>query len=130
MQRSISDSWYQLTWDKWMFTVATWGYTLPLLINTVEHHLTPAIGILFFACVMICFVGAAPDFKNADRGWHSFFAEGGIFLLLVWMFVTGQWILASSTIAVIIPLLFIKKVKNNTFWIEVVAYLSMIIASL
>lgn len=135
IQRSISDSWYCLHNDKkrkneGLFTIATWGYTLPLLIATANNCFNLQLVVLFAACAMICFVGSAPDFKHADKGWHSFFAEGGIALVLLYMLLSGDWRLALSTVALIIPLMLIKKVKNNTFFIEVIAYFSFVLTTL
>ena len=52
IQKSISDSYYRLTQaDKWAFTIATWGYSLPLIIagNGPEEanlkKLTKSLGI-------------------------------------------------------------------------------------
>lgn len=129
MQRSVSDSWYALRDFQyinkkgelvkknlsWLFSLATWAYALPLMIAWENPW-------MFLAGSGICFVAAAPDFKGADRKWHSIFAEGGITIALIFMFFGGYWPVSACAVAIILPLMFIKAVRNNTFWIEVIAY--------
>jgi len=121
IQRSISDSYYRLTKiDGWMFTIATWGYSFPLIFAANGD------GILFLAGVLICAVGAAPDATGADKGFHSAFAEGGIAVALAWM-IFHVWFVAVPTI-LLIALIYYKKYRNHTWWIEVVAYLSIVLS--
>lgn len=144
MQRSISDSWYALNKERtyitkkgvtkkyrlgWVFSLATWGYVLPLAAYVLTRSTSDWDILLALAASMICFVASAPDFKHADSGWHSFFAEGGIVLILAWMFLSGSWIHGLVTVGLMIPFLAFN-VKNNTFWLEVIAYYSLLICVL
>jgi hypothetical protein len=116
--------------NKIIFTVATWGYAFPLIIAAAPLNVVPdGTALLFFAGGLICFVGAAPDFRGIDKGFHSVFAEGGIAFALVWMLLFHYWLIA--VIAILsIAYLYWKQLKNHTWWIEVIAYASIILALL
>lgn len=119
IQKSISDSYYRLTQaDKWAFTIATWGYSLPLIIAGDGNPW------LFLAGGLVCFVGAAPDFKGVDKGYHSFFAMSGIAVAFIWALFAGYWYIILPIVALI--LLLKKYVNNNTWWIEVVSYITLV----
>jgi hypothetical protein len=124
---SISDSYYNLPNDKkWIFTIATWGYTIPLILNIPFQ--TGVNEILFLAAALLSVVGVFPNFKvKEDRPLHVIGAEGGIFLGFVWALSAGLWYLIVP-VSVVIYLLFNTKPKNHTWWIECLAYFTIILS--
>lgn len=130
IQESISDSWYRLTMEnKALFTIATWGYVVPLVLAGVSGNTYQDL-ILFAAGILLGLVGVFPDFKlPGQRRFHVVGAEGGITVGFIWMLVTGFWYLS---ILGVIPIYFLfkKKPKNHTWWIECIAYCTILIAVL
>lgn len=127
MQKSISDSYYRLTtMNKWLFTIATWGYTFPLFFTLGT---TGGVdGLFFLAASLICLVGAAPDFKMpSQRKAHQIGAEGGMAVSMLWIATTGLWYITIASCMGIAAML-IFRLRNHTWWIEVLAYFTIIIA--
>lgn len=133
VQSSISESFYVIKGNaKWFFTLALWGFSLPLAIVGVELH-----PLFFWASVGIMFTGAAPAFRK-DKGSntipsskmqhnvHMVGAISGISLAVVGFLLVGIW--AVSLIGVsIIGILYLLKVRNHIWWVEIVAYFMTLI---
>jgi hypothetical protein len=119
---SISESYYHLPENrKWLFTLITWGYAIPIMI-------VGDCGMLFFAGAFICFVGAAPAFKETfpdmDGIVHVVGAVGGISLSMM-----GIWFgLHLWYVPIIMAIFFLyskskwNKFENSTLLVEILAY--------
>ena len=128
-QRSISDSWYRLTTgDKWMFCIATWGYVLPLFMIVFTNDCPDWQRYIFFvATVLLIMVGIFPDFKvKTEKPWHTIGAEGGILMAMLWGLFAGLWFIPIPFF--LFTWLMVKnKIRNHTYWIEIVAYFSVVL---
>jgi len=128
MLSSISESYYRLPENsKWLFTVITWMYAIPLII-------VGSTGLMFFAGAFVCFVGAAPGFKSSpddmENKIHVIGATGGIALSMaaIWfnlhiypvpiimilftLYVTSKW----------------NRIPYHTWWIECFAYFLIVLS--
>lgn len=119
VQKSISDSWYVIdSPHKWMFTMV---FCFGLGISQLFHGTV----WFFLSGGFLCFVGAATDFKNwsVTKWVHNVGAVGCIVFGLIGLSVTGIWwpFIPVATSAVTL-----SKVKNGTWWIEVVAFFSIL----
>jgi hypothetical protein len=123
---SISESYYQLPENlKWLFTLVTWGYSIPLMI-------VGSTGLAFFAGAFVCFVGAAPGFKTSlpdlENKVHVIGATGGICLAMA--FIWFNLHLYPVPIIMILFTLYAtskwNKIPNHTWWIEVLAFVLMV----
>jgi hypothetical protein len=133
MTRSISAIYYELKEEnRWMYTGAMIGLAIPLIIGITSYtanNLTPdsiwAVMFLSVGGIFIVFTGLAAD-SRSDRNvemLHIIGATGGmlfggigLLFLPVWYWVLPQLILS---------MLFyfnIVKIKNKTYWIEVVNF--------
>lgn len=124
IQKSISDSYYRLSDSMlWLFTVATWGYAIPAIIIGVGFS-----PLAFLAGAAICFVGAAPMFKNSkmESQVHTISAVIGIIAIQAFIslvlnpYITFMFI-GLSMLALWIP--YLK--QNKLWWIEIFAFLSL-----
>jgi len=124
--KSISASWYWLnSSQKWLFTLALWGFTLPLSIagNTA---------LFFLAAGGICFTGAAADTKSLSmtEHVHTIGATGGIILGM------GALLIDFHLWYIFLPFFLFsiymikKNIRNHTYWIETIAYYTIWIAIL
>lgn len=126
IQRSISASYHNLSMSgKWMFTLSTWGYVMPLMFAGVSGNTLQDL-VLFLSGFLLCTVGVmADDQSETQKKWHSFGAEGGIMVGILWCILVGQWMTVAPAI-IIAYVLFKKKPKNHTGWIEIVSYFSIV----
>jgi hypothetical protein len=115
---SISDSWYELPKGrKALFTFFIWG-----LAFTTCFYGTP---LFFFSGALLAFVGAATAFREKLTSTvHVIGAMGGILISLLELALNGVWIPAAITIS-FAALAKILKLKNATWWVEIVAFLSI-----
>lgn len=125
---SISESYYRLPKNKkLLFTLFCWGFATPAII--VGDSV-----LMFLAGAGICFVGAAAAFKEEmDHKVHYIGAMSGIILSqLSIIFDMGLWPISvfAGLIALAIYLRYRKSEKGNamTWWIEIVAFCSIILA--
>jgi hypothetical protein len=119
VQRSISESWYTVEKPyKWMFTLV-FCYGIGIL---QAFH---GSAWFFMSGAFLCFVGAAMDFKGWETTkWvHNIGAVGCIVLALIGLAVTGIWwpFIPVAAAGVTLP-----KTKNGTWWIECVAFFSIL----
>lgn len=118
--KSISESVYHIK-HKALFTFFIWGVALPIMI-------VGSTGLMFMAGAFLAFVGASPMFKEEMEGKvHYVGATGGIALGFAGMILNfGLWPLAViQGVFTLCAVLF--KLKNHTWWIEVLAFILIII---
>lgn len=119
--KSISDSYYHLK-NKVLFTLALWGFAFPAIIagNTA---------LMFLAGSGIVFVGVAFDFKeNFTKIVHYTAAALGVVFGMVSLWLDfGFWFIPVGFILISCGLL---SLKNKIFWIEVLAFYTIILTVL
>ena len=122
---SISASYYVIKHKTW-FLFWTWGSAFPLII-------LGETGLSFFAGGFLMFVGVASNtYVNDKMVWfvHVVGATGAIVLGYAYLCIDLHlWWLAVISL---IPLFYmwLTKMKNHTWWIEVLAYFTFIIGLL
>lgn len=130
---SVSESFYLLAGRgdsprKWLFTLAMWAtaFTLmPPLLDATEHSSVQFLA--FFACAGLCFVGAAPAFKECStvRKVHI----GGALIsaccsqLLIILGTSCWWI--TVLCFAIGGYLAIRQRPQATFYLELSCFVSM-----
>jgi len=120
---SISDSWYSLPQRyKPLFTFFTWGIGIPMFFY--------GSGAMFLSGIGLVFVGTATQFRMTEaytKYIHFAGAALGIILpLLDLVIVFGVWI--PIIIQSIGTLLIVQsKVSNKLWWVEVLAFISIMI---
>lgn len=127
VQKSISESYYRLLEEdnkylKYLFTFFCWGFAYPILI--VAH--TP---LMYIATSLIMLVGASPAFKQDKlvKSLHMIGAYGGVGIAMISIWIDFyMWYLTIAFI-VIAGNLFIFKVKNKIWWIEIIAFLTIVL---
>lgn len=122
VQPSISDSYYVLpnVYNS-LFTLFCWGFAFPIMILAS----TP---LMFFSGAGICFVGAAAAFRsNLTKEVHIAGALLGVLLSQVSIAIDYKMYYINfifiTTAALII--LFKKYLSNTTWWIEIIAFISI-----
>lgn len=120
---SISESWYKLGYPgDILFTLFCWilGFTMAFRGDISS--------LFFFSGAGLLFVGAATMFKNKITSTVHFIGAGSgiIFALLGILSAYGNpypiigWV-------IITLLIYLLKVKNHMWWIEIAAFLGVII---
>lgn len=121
---SVSASYYSLP-KKWnlLFTLFTWGYALPAMIIGVD--LTHNV-LMFLAGGGITFVGAAAAYKEElTEKVHVYGAWIGIGATqLSIIFDFHMWYVSAVSIG-LGGLLYLLKIKNLTYWVEQIAFISI-----
>lgn len=120
---SISDSFYKLP-EKYnfLFTLALWGFALPISISAT----TP---LMFFAGGFICFVGAASHFKEKFEGkYHYAFALIGVILGTLSLFFEFRTPLTAIAIVLLTAFYNIIDLKNKTLWTEYTAFFMILLS--
>lgn len=120
---SISDSWYMLPFkEKLLFTFFIWSIGVPIMGLYDKSWLFVASGIV------LSLVGVSSAFRSEQkwvRKLHVVGATGGI--ILAYLGLLACRIYYPFIIAGVISLLFIKlKIKNETWWIEVIDFVLII----
>ena len=119
---TISTSFYRLPdKQKWMFIAWTWGSAVPLI--AVGNS-----GLSFFAGGFLCFVGVASNtrWSNVTKVVHLVGAIGAIILGYAFLlYVLHLWLLVFISVMAGI-LIYLLNIKNNVWWIEVIAYYTII----
>ena len=124
VQKSISDSYYRLKPIKqgWLFTLFCIGFAYPIAILASNLWITPA-------AFLIILVGVARAFKDTKflKIAHMTGAYGGVGLGIIGLGVEyGLWWL-SITFAIISFMLLIIKVPNKIWWVEIVAFVTVLV---
>jgi hypothetical protein len=133
IQPSISDSFYALQNKYGKGSLMPWIFWL-FLIN-VAWPIFPLMsfnGFAFFAMAGIILVGAAARFKEGKETEtpHIIGATGGIalaFISIGYVFKAWAWAWFFAYFA-IVGLLKLLKIRNYTWWIEIVAFVMIILA--
>lgn len=119
VQKSISESWYVINPNlRWMFTVI---FCYGLGVAQMFHG-----SVWFFLSgAFLCFVGAATTFKSGGPTVvvHNIGATGAIVFGLSGLVAVGVW---WPWIPMVIGLLALLKAQNRTWWIECVAFFSIL----
>jgi len=123
---SISYSWYNLDgFQKYLFTLFCWGIAIPMLYQSNGSTL-----FFFISGTGLAFVGASTSFKDNDY-LTNFIHLTGAGIAIVFAFIgigieRHNWIpmIACAISIIVIKLL---KIKNPIWWIEISAFLFIII---
>jgi hypothetical protein len=121
---SVSDSYYHLP-KKWnfLFTLFCWGFAIPTLIIGVD--LTDNF-LMFLAGGGICFVGAAAAFREKlTEQVHVGGALVGIISSQLSIAFDFKMFYINIIFLVLAGLIKLLKIKNNTYWIELLAFASI-----
>lgn len=122
---SISESWYRLDGlYKSLFTWFCWGIGFLMLYQT--NTTTP---FFFLSGMGLCFVGAATMFRSFNKNAtiiHFTGAVFGILFSLAGLYFERHTILPFVIFLFISSLLYLFKIKNRTWWIEIAAFASII----
>ena len=123
VQTSISDSYYALQKDNlgYLFTLFCFLFAYPLAMVAGNIFVTPA-------AMLICLVGVARGFKDSKvlKIAHMFGAYTGVALSQIGIWVSyDMWYVTLAFIG-ISGLLFILDVKDKIWWVEILAFGSII----
>jgi len=124
---SISESFYYIK-NRPLFLAWSWLSAIPLLIlaQQEKYYFLIAAG----TCLVI--VGFVSDARwtKAVGFVHGLFAKlAVVFAFASFIFDLGLWWYA-ILVFVAMAIMYFKKIKNDTYWIEVLAYYAIIIALL
>lgn len=135
VNKSLSATYYSLPlkW-RWVFTLFMWATALLLMPTWIEVatsfsdwrvHLT---FLAFFTCALICFVGAAPNFRafEMESKVHTISATTAAVTALLWCFICCWNIMYVPIVAILIVLgisLYQKTFKSSiVYWLEMMAF--------
>jgi hypothetical protein len=124
--QSVSDSWYKLKelgglWYK-LFTLFCWGLAIPMLFQSDNPS-----SLFVYSGAGFAFVGAATMFKLKDTFVpyiHFGGAAVGIILALLGIGLERYGWLPLIVFGIATILIKLLKVKNSTWWIEIVAFVT------
>ena len=133
--KSLSATYYLLPnkW-RWVFTLFMWTcgmLLMPAWIEVSEHFgdwRSNLTCLAFFTCALICFVGAAPNFRafKMESMVHTISATAAAVTALLWCFVCGWDTMYVPIIAILIVLgvsFMTKSLKEcKTYWLEMMAF--------
>lgn len=122
---SISDSYYLLlkTNKEFLFNVFIWFISVGFILS--------ASNVMFIVgCFLLLGVSTAPLFKNSNiqKYIHSVGAIGGIFIALLSLALYNGLYLPISIVLLFTISATVFKMKNKTYWIEIVSFLTVIIS--
>jgi hypothetical protein len=125
IQESMSDSYYALRpSERYLFTLFCWGFALPLIIISVNVS-----GLMFLAGAGILFVGAAPRLLiDHERRVHLISAITGIVASQCAIFFGYKYFLINVFSIVAAILIFFLVKKNRIWWIEIVAFIAIMMS--
>lgn len=121
---SISESYYLLPDKlKFLFVLFCWGFSIPVIM--LAHN-----PLIFFAGSGIAFVGAAAQFKKKlSKEVHTLGAFSGVLFSQLSIFLDFNLLYVNILFMVGSLLLFLtrnKFSKNYIWWIEILAFLSIL----
>lgn len=124
---SISESHYRLNRFRqgYFFTLFCWTLAVTMVLESYESS-----PIYFFSGVGLAFVGAASEFKWTGANTHIIHYLGalvGIVLPLVALYTHSNMWFPSALFALSAIVILLFKIKNAIFWIEIFAFLFIII---
>lgn len=143
VQTSLSASYYCLPskWG-WLFTLFMWAIAFLLLpawievCNTFVDWRIHFMFLSFFTCALICFVGAAPNFRGIEleSKVHTIAATASAVTAILWCVLCCYHIVYITLIAAAIPVIvgaITKTLKKClVYWIEMSAFLAVYITLL
>lgn len=135
LPKSLSATYYNLPERfRWVFTLFMWAIAFLLMPAWIEvanslgdwrEHLT---FLAFLTCALICFVGAAPNFRafEMESKVHTISATASAVTALLWCFICCWNIMYVPVIAVLIVLgvsFMTKSLKDcKVYWLEMMAF--------
>lgn len=129
---SVSETFYLLPKKfNWLFTFFCWAVSaivVPWLNISSENYQF----LVFLSVGGLCFVGTAAQFKE-DFVKKVHFGAAAVCLICsqLWIFLaTELWWVSLICLAITIGILIFNKFKNDTFWIEMWAFISLFIVLL
>jgi hypothetical protein len=125
MYKDIKD-WLKYLFPIMMFSIS--GLLLPSWLDATEGSNLQFLS--FLTCASIMFVGAAPNFKGVsiENRVHTISAIIAAICSMLWcIFVVGSWGIILGYLILILGLSLITKTLKTsyTFWLEMVAFLSL-----
>ena len=132
---SLSNTYYMYKekkeWLKYLFSiimVSVAGLLMPAWLEATEGSYLQFLS--FLTCAAIMFVGTAPNFKGTklESTVHSASAIIAAICAMFWcLFVVGSWGIILGYLILILGLSLITKTLKTsyTFWLEMVAFLSL-----
>lgn len=123
---SISESHYKLNEVRsgYLFTLFCWALAITMVFQSNESS-----PLYFFSGVGLAFVGAAAQFKWTGANIHIVHYLGafvGIAAALAGLYFESELWQPSIIFTTSVIIIVLGKVKNPTFWIEIVAFLVII----
>lgn len=122
---------------KWLFPALILVMVFTLMPAWIELSNGSNWQFLSFLCpASLLFVGAAPAFKSSslENTVHTVAAMLAAFFGLLWVLIfcqAGIWIILASLLLIVILSLITQSVKSSyTFWLEMVAFLSVYVGVL
>ena len=135
LPKSLSATYYNLpTKFRWVFTLFMWACGLLLMPAWIEvsesfgDWRTNLTFLSFFTCALICFVGAAPNFRafKMESMVHTISATAAAVTALLWCFICGWDTMYVPIVAIGIVALVAWKSKTfkecKTYWLEMMAF--------
>lgn len=132
---SLSTTYYNLPERfRWVFTLFMWAIAFLLMPAWIE--VANSFGdwrdnfkfLAFLTCALICFVGAAPNFRafEMESKVHTISATASAVTALLWCFVCGWQIMYVPIAAAVLCLvigLSTKTLKDcKVYWLELMAF--------
>lgn len=119
---SISDSVYRIKHPEY--------FILTMMIMPIPLMIVASTPLMFFAGAFICFVGAAPCIsrEEMEEKVHVVGATGGIAIATVsfWIDFHFWYLSIAMALFVIYACSKFNKIRNHTWWIEIVAFMLII----
>lgn len=133
--KSLSATYYLLPnkW-RWVFTLFMWAIAFLLMpawievANNLGDWRSNLTCLAFLTCALICFVGAAPNFRafKMESMVHTISATAAAVAALLWCFVCCWNIMYVPIIAILIVLgvsFMTKSLKDcKVYWLEMMAF--------
>ena len=132
---SLSATYYSLPngW-RWVFTLFMWAIAILLMpawievANSFGDWRNNLAFLTFLTCGLICFVGAAPNFRafEMESKVHTISATASAITALLWCFVCGWQIMYVPIAAALLCLVIALSTKTlkdcKTYWLELMAF--------
>lgn len=132
---SLSATYYELpTKWRWLFTVFMWGIAMLLMpawievANSFTDWRSNLTCLAFLTCALICFVGAAPNFRafKLESDVHTISATASAVTAIVWCLVCGWNIMyvpiGSALVVFAIGLQSWTLSDCKVYWLEMMAF--------
>lgn len=109
-----------------LFTITMWAISIPLLIFGLEITPVNYKFILFISISALCFVGAAPYFKNKEleNNVHNISTIICALCSIIWGFLLGDIAIELISISLMV-MFYLSKDSIRIYLIETVLFLTM-----